>query len=80
MLGGGRPAERGLGGAELGEHLGPELGGRRLVERALEIADSGLRGAGLARGGAELLDGPLLASGMPSNRCAATRSTSSPSA
>jgi hypothetical protein len=29
------------------------------------IADGGLRGAGLARGGAELLDDPLVASGMP---------------
>ena len=65
VLGGGRPSERRLGGAELGQHLGTELGGRRLLERALEIADGGLRGAGLARGGAELLDDPLVASGMP---------------
>ena len=64
MVGGRRAAERGLGGAELGEHLGTELGGRRLGERALEVADRGLRGSRLARGGPELLDGPRVRAGM----------------
>ena len=48
VFGGRRPAERGLGGAQLGEHLGAQLRRGRLLERTLEIARGGLRGAGLA--------------------------------
>ena len=58
-------AERGLGRAELGEHLGPQLGGRRLLERALEVARRpAAAAAGLARGGPELLDDPGIAAGV----------------
>ena len=64
VLGGGGLAERGLGGAELGQDLGPQLGGRRLLERALEVAHGRLRGPGLARGGPELLDGPGIGAGV----------------
>ena len=64
VVGGGGAAEYGLGGSELGEHLGTELGARRLRERSLEVPDRGLRGAGLARGGAQLLDDPLVPAGV----------------
>ena len=64
VLGGGRLADRGLGCAELGEHLGPQLGGRRLLEGALEVAHGRLWGPGLTRGGTELLDGPGMSAGV----------------
>ena len=64
VVGGCDPAERGLGGSELGEHLGTDLGARRLGERSLEVPDRGLSGAGLARGGAQLLDDPLVPAGV----------------
>ena len=58
VRGGFRPAERGLGRSELSEHVGPQIGGRRLLERARQVADRGLGGARLARGRAQLLDDP----------------------
>ena len=64
VVGGRGPAERGFGRAELGEHLGTELGARRLRERSLEVTDCGLGGTCLARGGAQLLDDPLVPAGV----------------
>ncbi len=64
VLGGSCLAERGLGGAELCEYLGPQLGGRRLLEGALEVAHGRLWGPGLTRGGPELLDGPGIGAGV----------------
>ena len=64
VLGGLGPAERGLGRSQFGEHVGAQLGGRRLLERARQVADRRLGGTRLARGGAQPLDHPRIAAGV----------------